>query len=210
MHQSISPASSSDSTVLATPLPLVVFGHYESRGATVGIVLPAITLWLVHQALTAYAELLRASPEDSIDNLLAAAREDLLFIAQLHHNSGTDWRDGTDLEQDCGQVVLIDESTAPSRLEALTLDADQRIRTTIAHPVQLEAVPIPHHQLGRYWDEDLDDDAEFWQQHARVLNRPTHRRWDDDGFGFLLYCPPSLPATSPDQNRSTTTVEPHS
>ena len=99
--------------------------------------------------------------------------------------------------------MLIDESTAPPRFGALTLDADQRIRTTIDHPVELEAVPIPFEQLGRYWNEELDDDVEFWQQHARVLKRPTHRRRDDDAFAFLLYRLPSRPAISRDQNRST-------
>ncbi|MBA3641044.1 MAG: hypothetical protein M3451_10005 [Chloroflexota bacterium] len=155
--------------------------------------------------MAAYAELLRISPDDDIQDLLAVAREDLLFIAELHHTCSEDWRDGIDLEHDCGLVVLIDESTAPSRLDAVPLDADQRIRTTIDHPVQLEAVPAPHHELARYWGEDLDADVEFWQQHSRVLTRPTHRRWDDDRWGFLLFdvplSPTHLPAESPTLTR---------
>ena len=99
MRQSISRTPFSDSALTSTPLPLVVFGHYDSRGGTVGIILPAATPPLV-EALTGYAEFLRTSPGDSIDDLLAAARHDLLFIAQLHHTSHIAWRDGTDLEHD--------------------------------------------------------------------------------------------------------------
>jgi hypothetical protein len=47
--------------------------------------------------------------------------------------------------------------------------------------------------------EELDDDVEFWQQHARVLKRPTHRRWNDDGWAFLLY---GRASASDDQVRS--------
>src|SRR4051812_47063351 len=81
-------------------LSLAVFGHYDSRGGTVAITVPDISETSAALAVAAYAELVRAAPDQHDDALLGVAREDFLFLGQLHSTVVADWPRGTDLERD--------------------------------------------------------------------------------------------------------------
>jgi hypothetical protein len=168
-------------------LRVIVFGRDTSRGGTTAIVVPDFGPSTVDSAIDQYAQGfgISDSPE-SWAACRALAWDDALFCAELQ--AGEILPMGTDLEDDEGLSVLIDD--APRALARV--DATAALYATRVRPVQLEAVRLSPGERAELISRRRHADVGFWRRFSQTLGRPSHPRWDDGDFSFRLEALPPV------------------